>query len=584
MLSGLSLACLTSETVVRVVPKDPQTADVHLTVSMYLTEAYIAAAKLANIEMAQDFRSAGLAPPEVMLPESWQDLNQSGGSVEIPGNGRIVEENERGFTAEGVLPYIEGQEPDPDQGWTLTTIRDDPAWVVYRLEVKVETLSGQFTMADWDQLRQEGLPPKPPIETDDEEDGSGGLLDLSFLYDDAEKLSLPGWYAQRVLLASGLPETTYVVELPGEVLLHELDGQPAGEYDPAAGRVSLKVDEAFMRQYSGAEYTFRVESRLSTCELTCSAHPNMIWDGEGDGTYCSCICAQGWQSDDQGVCVACDQMCPAWDARSQYDPQNNQPNSCACRCSGALIEWDFGQDRCRCVTGSEPVGDECRCLEGTEPDSRGTGCVSKEPTEPAPPGECQPGKNCLNDPADCSCPAGQVCDPFSDLKDAATLCSPRVAYVFISDEVTAYETYWILFKINHIRRFFREQGYVVQTIMVSDFDDMSLRLGGPAAGAMAFFGHASQPSLEGLDSVGVGNRLFADLQIAYGAAGLDRERARQLANERSRNLNLDYAYVHTCHSLDNTSLRDRLVKPGGTYWGEEGLLFPTQWLSESRRP
>ena len=299
----------------------------------------------------------------------------------MPSGGRIVEQNERGYTVEteGEVKAGDTQGTEDGEDIPLTINRDDPQWVVYRFEVEIPAMTEDFDMAEFDRLRQEGLPPKPPLPPLSEGDeSSDDFLDFSGLFDGAgEEMDLTSWYMMRVLTESGLPQMSYAVELPGELLSYELDGQTAGIYDSDTGRVTLVIDEDYMRQYGDVAHTFVVESAVHTCELTCNEFPNMIWTGEGDDTSCSCICDQGYQPDDDGDCVACSELCPAWDSRSEYDPENSQPNVCSCRCNGDLMEWDSSADQCRCVSGAEPAGDACRCPDGMEPDSWGTGCVEK---------------------------------------------------------------------------------------------------------------------------------------------------------------------------------------------------------------
>ena len=71
VLGVLSLSCITSEMVLQVEPKDADTAVVRMTVSQYLTEEYVAAAKLANAELQQDYLAAGREAPEKAV---WRNL------------------------------------------------------------------------------------------------------------------------------------------------------------------------------------------------------------------------------------------------------------------------------------------------------------------------------------------------------------------------------------------------------------------------------------------------------------------------------------------------------------------------------
>ena len=47
---------------------------------------------------------------------------------------------------------------------------------------------------------------------------------------------------------------------------------------------------------------------------------------------------------------------------------------------------------------------------------------------------------------------------------------------------------------------------------------------------------------------------------------------------------LDYAYIHACHSLDDNSLRYFLIRHGGTYWGDEGILYGIDPLVKKTKP
>jgi hypothetical protein len=67
---------------------------------------------------------------------------------------------------------------------------------------------------------------------------------------------------------------------------------------------------------------------------------------------------------------------------------------------------------------------------------------------------------------------------------------------------------------------------------------------------------------------------------------LDIKEAREIASKRFKegHLNLDYAYIHACHSFDDKSLAHALVRPGGIFWGEKGLLWASEGLYEYKRP
>ena len=65
---------------------------------------------------------------------------------------------------------------------------------------------------------------------------------------------------------------------------------------------------------------------------------------------------------------------------------------------------------------------------------------------------------------------------------------------------------------------------------------------------------------------------------------MDPKKAWEKGKEYSRQLNLDTAYIGTCYSLQDKSLAHWLLKSGGIYWGERGLLFYLNELEKYPRP
>jgi len=159
-----------------------------------------------------------------------------------------------------------------------------------------------------------------------------------------------------------------------------------------------------------------------------------------------------------------------------------------------------------------------------------------------------------------------------------------VAYILISKELTDYERTWQAMRVNAMRDFYRGAGYQTLTVYVDAPDDAAAALANPSTQAVAYFGHAAFPSIEGADAAGLGNSVFITLRDRYQALGLSREEAQAAASARSRALGLDYAYIDTCFSLTDNSLRDYLVRSGGTYWGEENKAYSTGWRTRSVRP
>ena len=283
---------------------------------MHLTDAYLAAARSANAERAQDYQQAGLDAPENLFPETFQELEEAGLSPGelMGGEGtEIIEQSDRGFTVAGSGEY---DEAEASADWPLEVNRDDPEWVRYLFSMEIEEMGSDMDLTDLDQLRADGLGPKPLIETTDEPlesdaDDLGTLIVTDILGEMFGALpdmsvELDGWYAERVLLASGLPVMTYWVELPGEVVSHQFNGQTAGTVDPATNRATLVIDEAFMRAHpEGTVGVWLVESKVHVCEEKCITEPHMIWDEISGPEECVCTCEEpGWTLDETGtICV-----------------------------------------------------------------------------------------------------------------------------------------------------------------------------------------------------------------------------------------------------------------------------------------
>ena len=344
------------------------------------------------------------------------------------------------------------------------------------------------------------------------------------------------------------------------------------------------IDDTYLRTFGAGPKWIHIESQVSQCDAQCSAYPNMMWDKSAPGPGCTCVCEAGYESDDRGDCVACDQVCAAYDPRAVYDPTDSRPNRCGCTCSGDLMEFAWGESdgACRCIAGTESKGDDCVCKDGYTVSADGKSCVEQTPAEPE--GNCPTGTNCLQNPGKCTCGSGTVCDALGEYTDPRTFCSPRIAYIFISSEVTSYEYLWITGKARAIRALYKDKGYTTRTIRVNGPSNLIEYLAPPATGAVAYFGHAVEPAVEDLPAATLANSVRGRLQQQYAALGIPPNDAQSLSNPSGQNLGLEYAYVHACHSADDMSLRDYLVGSGGTYWGHDGVLWATQTLTEYTRP
>jgi hypothetical protein len=313
-----------------------------------------------------------------------------------------------------------------------------------------------------------------------------------------------------------------------------------------------------------------------------------IWDEQSEYPECACICEKGWEMTEDG-CVACSKICEKKGGNHYiYDPDKSYDNACECKCEDGY-EYDYYNEKCEkkvCPLNSTNVVDftgscpkdrklnrHCCCDEGYINYMGGGVCIKKEDV----PGTlvcgkwgCQEGEDCLNCPEDCVCAPG-ICDPFSEYVNPENKCSPKVAYLFISSDLNCYLHYWCMYKLNELKGRYRSLGY--KTIVVRLNGDVIDKLSNPSTKAIAYFAHGAFPSLEGLRAWDIRDEIETDLISKYGNLGMSNAEVRQRAGERSLHPNLDYAYIHTCHSLDDETLANYLLRPGGTYWGKKGLLF-----------
>ncbi len=312
LLLGLSsLACITAEIGVRIVHLAGERGEMTAQLGVHLTEAYVQAARSANEEREQDYKAAGLDVPERIFPETLNEMGDLGLSPEEfmdGGQAEIVEQSDSGYTIVGSKSFDEslGLDNESAGGFNLTVDRTDPEWVRYIITMEIEDMSSDMDLADLDQLRADGLGPKPPIETAEEpsenEDKDLGtymveqVLEEMFGAVPGTGVELDAWYAERILLEAGLPIMTYWIELPGEIVSHELDGRPAGTIDPAKNRVSLVIDESYLREHpDDTAGVWRIESVIHACEEQCGTEPHMVWDEPSKPDDCICMCEADWR-------------------------------------------------------------------------------------------------------------------------------------------------------------------------------------------------------------------------------------------------------------------------------------------------
>ena len=207
-------------------------------------------------------------------------------------------------------------------------------------------------------------------------------------------------------------------------------------------------------------------------------------------------------------------------------------------------------------------------------------------------------EDCLDCEEDCACGPAEVCDPSSDYKDSATMCGPKVACIFISRGLGWYHEWWASDDIKWIRKYYQKKGYTVTPdIYVNEINDVAKYLSRPSTKAIAYTGHsAGGPKIEetGSDMLpdmiqssnrSAGSFLYRCQFESYAAKWVDaQDKIKAIANEKINHPNLDYVFMFSCYSLDDYSLRDYLLKSGGTYWGHYGKLPGHSSLTEIDKP
>jgi len=587
-LLSISLGCITAQVAFNITPASEGVADVKFTYTQDLSDDYVGAAKRANVELQQDYAQAGQPAPATLFPESWTEMSAAGDPGLPDPNMTITREDEHGYTAEADYAVSAGS--DTPDFWNLTIGDvDEDGTQRYIFEVSTPEFAEDFDYAEFVRSRDAPMPPKPPVVRDDADDGGGGLAGLmaavqAIMEGTISELGIEGWYLLRISKEVDLPVYTYKIAMPGEITAHTINGQTVGTVDSSGNVLTLAIDDAHLTAFGTGPKWIRVESQVSQCDAQCSAYPNMVWDKSAPGPGCTCICEAGYESDDRGDCVACDQVCAAYDPLAVYDPTDSRPNQCGCKCTGDFMEFAWGESdgACRCIAGAERKGSDCVCKNGYVKSTDGTSCVPGSSADPIE--NCPAGTNCVLNPDECTCGNGTICDPIGGHGDTGTHCSEKIAYIMISTGVTPYQRQWLHNKINAIRTFYRDVGYTTFTVVVNGPDMAVDFLAPPSTRAIAYFGHAGVPSVEKSKWQDLSNRILRSAMLKYAALGVPRDRRQELAQARAKQLDLQYAYMHTCHSADDMSLRDYFVGSGGKYWGHEGVLWGPQALTSYHKP
>jgi len=225
----------------------------------------------------------------------------------------------------------------------------------------------------------------------------------------------------------------------------------------------------------------------------------------------------------------------------------------------------------------------------------GCGDLEKAPTE-----------DCLDCPQDCKCDEQkEVCDPSSDYRNSESMCSPKVAYVFISEGLGWYHEWFASDDIAGIRKLYASWGYTVPpNIYVDHINDIAPYLSRPSTKAIAYAGHGEDPGGKPTIEAAEATTEAYSVKAAIAAEGKNdkgflgvcqfgpyavkwvdfKDELEKILADRVAAPNLDYVYMFSCYSLDDMSMRDYLLRSGGTYWGYPGKLPGTATLKKSVKP
>jgi len=185
------------------------------------------------------------------------------------------------------------------------------------------------------------------------------------------------------------------------------------------------------------------------------------------------------------------------------------------------------------------------------------------------------------------------------------MCSPKVAYIFISKGLGWYAEWWASDDIAGIRKLYSSMGYTVPpSIHVDHINDIAPYLSRPSTMAIAYAGHGEEPG--GMPTIEVSAATSGDYSVKaaiaqtgkgdkgflgvcqfgpYASKWVDSKgKLEKILADRVEHPNLDYVFMFSCYSLDNMSMRDYLLRSGGTYWGYKGKLPGNATLTKTLKP
>lgn len=381
-------------------------------------------------------------------------------------------------------------------------------------------------------------------------------------------------------------------------------------------------------------------ARADGCYDPCWNIPNTHYDISNG----KCMCDNGFILDKDGS--KCVSKCPAnmvWENTKCAcqpvwgDCDNNPENGCESNTQSDYL--NCGICGFKCMQNGKCQNGECICLEGFTPINGGSQCIKPgcnnntlcestllENCDNCKDCACTKDQTCLGrkpdkktesqiEPSGCldcnkQCKAqvgehglflefqGKECECICDIgytliEDKCQVGDKR-AVIFISKNLSMWMYAALETKLTYINLYYQSLGYQVEIKEVSGIKDITDTLVQGDVRAMAFFAHGGvapenesdlwKPTIEGATAEGILQNMKLSYADAYEKVGFTKERAWELGQEKEKqgSFNLDYAYVHTCHSLDDESLVKPLVKPDGKFWGYKGNLHAVYHLQEPK--
>ena len=353
------LACVNSEITLTVTHEEGGGDQVKADVAQYLTDSWVAAAKEVNQQRQADFAAAGRATDiEDLLPTSYKDIEEAFDTQAYRDEGYQVTETANGVTATRTSQL---QDKVVSEAWQVRVIKDPehPEQITYRAKIWLDL--SEMEAGDLFQLRTQPQMEKPDLSPGASSSGGGSVGGMfSFLGDLSaemqQQLQVELYYVQLAMKQSEEMQYIFTVELPGTLVVHQLDGETRGEVN--GNRVTLILGEADIARYAGKKATFLVESILKDCRLACSeeSQPHLVWDGDEEGVTCNCVCEAGYEViEGERACVNCDMVCGWSDPNLVTDLAACEINQCGCRCRDG---YEINNAGTQCITSAEAEAED----------------------------------------------------------------------------------------------------------------------------------------------------------------------------------------------------------------------------------